>query len=79
MNEKLEQVARGIHLRRANSRHTKWEDCSEEYRTGTMRDAHAAIEAMREPTDAMIAAAQAVGIDQDPRDYWPAMVDEALK
>lgn len=47
MSEMVERVARGMHLRRPNSRITRWEDCSDEYRTGTMRDAHAAIEAMR--------------------------------
>jgi len=41
--------------------------------------ARAAIKAIRDPSPAMLDAADAVGIDQDPRDYWPAMIDEALK
>ena len=41
--------------------------------------ARAAIAAMREPTEAMVSAADAVGIDSDPTEYWPAMIDEALK
>lgn len=47
--------------------------------------ARAAIEAMREPTDAMTGA-EGVGwardgsahIDRDPREYWPLMIDAAL-
>ena len=41
--------------------------------------ARAAIAVMREPTAAMLTAADAVGIDRDPSEYWPAMIDEALK
>lgn len=42
--------------------------------------ARAAIAAMREPTDAMIEPVLKPGmIDQDPRDYWPIMIDAALK
>lgn len=41
--------------------------------------AEAAIEAMREPSKEMLEAADRVGIDQDPTEYWPAMIDAALK
>lgn len=37
--------------------------------------ARAAIKAMREPTEGMISAA----LDDDCRDIWTAMIDEALK
>lgn len=39
----------------------------------------AILSAIREPDDAMLAAADKVGIDMDPRDYWPAMVDAILR
>jgi hypothetical protein len=38
--------------------------------------AHAAIEAMREPTEAMLQAAEREGPDDD---VWRAMIDEALR
>lgn len=85
MSKMVERVARGIHLRRPNSRLTKWEDCADEYRTGTMRDAHAAIEAMREPTEGMARACLVLlwskaGIGEEtPAELWQAMIDEALK
>lgn len=79
MSEMVERVARGIHLRRPNSRRTKWEDCSDEYRTGTMRDAHAAIEAMREPTEAMLSE-YFEGKGRDTFVYhWQKGIDAALK
>jgi hypothetical protein len=91
MSEMIERVAMGIHAQRANSRLTKWEDCSEEYRNGTRRDARAAIEAMREPTDEMQSAGylnaehsiEAVGDlapapESQPRLIWQAMIDAAL-
>ena len=86
MSEMVERVARGMHLRRPNSR-TKWEDCSDEYRTGTMRDAYAAIEAMREPTEEMITILllnmneneDNPNISYDAKVVWQAMIDAALK
>lgn len=46
-------------------------------------DAKTVIEAMREPTDGMIAAAMAINhpscYSADPDDEWRAMIDEALK
>jgi len=44
------------------------------------RAARAAIEAMREPTQAMLDATGEVGVpDRVYREYWQAMIDEALK
>lgn len=45
-DEAVERVAKAMHLGRSNSRRTVWDDCSDEYRTGTMLDARAAIAAM---------------------------------
>lgn len=48
-----------------------------------MKDARAAIEAMREPTEVMLEAVSSFNdikhIDQDPSYYWPLMIDAALK
>lgn len=51
--------------------------------TRYVRDASAAIEAIREPTKAMIQAAYDSSLDDDERfdahEIWQAMIDEALK
>ena len=44
-----------------------------------LTQARTAMEAMREPTEEMLNAANTMGIDQDPRDYWTAMIEGALK
>jgi hypothetical protein len=77
MSEMVQRVALGIHAARANSR-TKWDDCSEEYRTGTMRDAYAAIAAMREPTRAMISEGWDHEDSRMPTEMWQRMIDAAL-
>lgn len=41
--------------------------------------ARAAIEALREPTDAMVDAGWASANDENARDTWRDMVDECLK
>jgi hypothetical protein len=83
MSEMIERVARAIYLVQAKADgwddeqsfdlqvDMHWENC--------IPHARAAIAAMREPTEGMIAAWCAVGIDQDPRDYWAAGIDEVLK
>lgn len=50
------------------------------------RFARAAIEAMREPTEAMVKASQSLWTHEGPyhseapgEEQWPAMIDEALK
>ena len=43
-------------------------------------DARAAIEAMREPTECMVAAARrSAPYDRDAGEVWPLMIDEALR
>ena len=86
MSEMVERVAKHMHFRRGNSLRTKWEDCADEYRRGTMRDAHAAIEAMLKPTDEMIKAGryadngEDMNLGQDgAEECWRLMIDEALR
>lgn len=50
-----------------------WEQCS------CRNAARAMLKAIREPDAAMIEAADEIGIDQPALDYWPAMIDAALK
>lgn len=40
--------------------------------------ARAVLTAIREPSPAMLGAWDDVGIDQGPRDYWPAGIDAIL-
>lgn len=79
----VDRVAIGIHDRRGNSRHTKWEDCADEYQTGTRRDAHAAIAAMRKPTPEIIEVLERLldtqGHSQTLEESWALLVDEALR
>ncbi len=68
MSEMVERVAKAI----ANN--------SNLYGCDPKNIARAAIEAMREPTEAMEKAVSGdEHIDQDPRYYWPLMIDAALK
>lgn len=45
-------------------------------RTASMRHARAAIEAMKQPTDAMLSATE--GHSDDPATVWMTMIDAAL-
>lgn len=78
MNEMTLRVARAICLGGIRNPATvcTYPQCG--CRNATVK-AEAAIAAMREPTEAMIEAADKVGIDQDAIDYWRAMVDAALE
>lgn len=96
MNKMIERVARGLHDSEAavlDNGLAPFERQPEGYRNRMCRRARAAIEAMREPTEAMISAGEATrtdcldwspepgeGLDGfDPRPAWQAMVDAALK
>ena len=63
----------------ANEQGIVFEALPAEFRGVWCAKARATVQAMREPSDAMLKAANAVGIDMDPMDYWPAMIDELLK
>ena len=77
MNEMIERVARA--MAEADVHNTAWKLY--------VREARAAIEAMREPTEEMFVAAYAVNggkwtddeYEPPPKICWSAMIDAALK
>lgn len=82
--EMVERVARRLwHLKYG----TNWDDYHEDARAEFRQQARAAIEAMREPTETMIAAAwtERSSLDEAPTPgatfklLWQAMIDEALQ
>ena len=83
----VERVARALFEKQQPHHagaHVQWnnenEDWCEEDRDGFRDLARAAIAAMREPTEGMLAAglAELLGYGEA-RDVWPAMIDAALK
>jgi hypothetical protein len=77
MSEKIERVAKA-------QAGVRWSSFDEEHRAAARELARLAIEAMREPTDAMVSAAwdrtdPLQGGDDLYRVMWDAMIDEALK
>ncbi len=84
MSEMVESVAKA--MAEQGQAHTKWEDCAETFREKMRAQARAAIEAMREPTPAMVDAGYEADNGEDrhlgergARDCWRLMVDAALK
>lgn len=71
---KVEEVARALREAVKNTPEGK----SIPFEEMSMILARAAIEAMREPTQAMVDAAHAVPSDHA-RDHWYAMIDEAVR
>ncbi len=75
MSEIIERVARAIH---AADEPGELADANEAHRRFCYDAARAAIEAMREPTEAMlIEGCHGSHVTQE--DSWRAMIDEALK
>lgn len=81
----VERVARGLHAaadaRMKGRFRVDWVDCLPEYRKLMLADARAAIEAMEEPTAAMVEAGQAASPpfgDHKPYEAWQAMISAAL-
>lgn len=71
MSEMVERVARAIFAAKPQT-HTTWEQCDWAYRTMKLKEARAAIEAMRDlPADMPFPDAV--------KQYWQAVIDEALK
>ena len=81
MNEMIERVAKAVYeAMPRGALWPEWIDLPEfEYKTSYYEVAKAVFMEMRKPTEEMLRAADKIGIDQDPADYWPAMIDEALK
>lgn len=57
----------------------EWGDGTIPKLNGLMEEVVAVLTAIRESNDAMLEAWDAVGIDRDPRDYWPAGIDAILE
>ena len=86
MSEMVERVARAIYeddFGGPDRTPTPWAERDEEFRETVRSNARAAIQAMREPTSAMVEAADS---RRDPRNgwlgaisAWEAMIDAALK
>lgn len=55
-----------------------WADIHDNLRNIVRAEMRAALEAAREPGPEIENAMHAVGIDQDPRDYWQAAISAAL-
>ena len=78
MSEMVERVAKAIHADRS-LQHCEWETEAPTMRGFYLSCARAAIEAMREPTREMTAAAQTRWNAGHDRTAWRLMIDEALK
>lgn len=72
----VERVARAIYEGRNGPRCMAWSRHSNEHRRPYIDDARAAIEAMREPTEEMLFAAD--WLENGTRAAWQAMIDAAL-
>lgn len=84
MSEMVERVAKALFQWQHG--HDRWDEAEPDVREDACEAARAAIEAMREPTEAMCDAADALdrveaGVlrTEVPFDAWIAMIDEALK
>jgi hypothetical protein len=80
----IERVAKAMwDARRANANNNEvelefWGDGSIPKANGIMDEARAAIEAMREPTEAMVGIHSLPYCPAEMREYWHAMIDAAL-
>lgn len=85
-DEMVERVARALWgVSDFNEKSWPWEECGSSQKAGYRLHARAAIEAMREPTDAMFDAGEKAATTYSARwmmsiadDVWTAMVDAAL-
>jgi hypothetical protein len=89
MSEIVERVARAIYLVPVGGREDpyaqRWDELREKHQDAFRAIARAAIEAMREPTEAMMAGVDCAGEKAEWlsgkawKVGWQAMIDEALK
>ena len=86
MSDMIERVARAIHFRGDDQGDGAWSHCQPWLRMVAREQARAAIEAMREPTEAMVASGESaasfgIGKPKDeaaiPR-VWRWMIDASL-
>lgn len=73
----IERVARAI-MRDDFEGDELWESSDKCLRGSYLRNARAAIEAMRDPTDGMVDAGNSLGHEEAPATYYEAMIDAAL-
>lgn len=81
MSEMIERVAKHIYDGRNGRGCKPWGHLPRAHQEPYLVDARAAIEAMREPTEAMEEAALDVRplmMPDTPRELWEAMIDAAL-
>lgn len=84
MSEMIERLARALHgcVMQQDADQAPWEKLSQPVKQECLLMARAAIEAMREPTNAMIEAADGEYRDDDRRALvgeWQTMIDVALR
>jgi hypothetical protein len=86
MTEMIERVARAIYetmpaqiMRDDVWINWEWENIDPSARSMALYRARVAIEAMLEPTEAMLRAHHLYGVSSDPRDDWRHMIGAALK
>lgn len=79
MSEMIERVAKAIYERR-NERFGRpiWVDLPAAHKAPYSEDAHAAIEAMKNPTEAMCVAGEQTKWDGDVNYVFNAMIDAVL-
>lgn len=75
MNEMIERVAKAIWSDYWDGEGCSWAEMEESSRQTALSMARAAIEAMREPTEAMLEAQFG---QPSPADCWRAMIDAAV-
>lgn len=73
----VERVARAI-MRDDFEGDDMWNSSGRLLRDSYLKNARAAIEAMREPTEGMAGAGNSLGHEEAPSTYYEAMIDAAL-
>ena len=77
----VERVGRAMYAQTTTSKTLPWESLDDNgvIKPAILRDAQAAIEALREPTEAMTGAGMTAAKDGFVSPVWRAMIDEALR
>ncbi|WP_454627007.1 hypothetical protein [Bradyrhizobium cenepequi] len=78
MSEIIERVARSIYEKRNGAGCKPWSIQTKAHKGPYLDDARAAIEAMREPTEAMRLAGELAPFDCSAEETWTAMIGAAL-
>lgn len=78
MNEMIERAAKAAFEVSKSYSRLGWMECSEQFQETKRREARAMIEALREPTEAMVEASYDVG-PLSSKIAWQAMIDSILE